>query len=106
MALRVAREVLHTAEYALLAHSMPGIAGSAQISRSGVLPGDPPALVSGWPAGGQQQSGEPQLLSHQRLRTPNSATWPKPASPVEAIASSGAALCERRLVADSVRRAV
>jgi hypothetical protein len=26
-------------EYALLAHSMPGIAGSAQISHSGVLPG-------------------------------------------------------------------
>jgi hypothetical protein len=36
---------------------MPGIAGSAQINDSGVLPGDPPALVRGWSAGGQQQSG-------------------------------------------------
>ena len=27
------------AEYALLAHSMPGIAGSTQINHSGVLPG-------------------------------------------------------------------
>jgi len=36
---------------------MPGIVGSAQINHSGVPPRDPPALVSGWPAGGQQQSG-------------------------------------------------
>jgi hypothetical protein len=36
--------MLEIAEYALLAHSMPGIAGSAQINHSGVLPGGSPAL--------------------------------------------------------------
>ena len=91
------------AEYALLAHSMPGIAGSAQINQSGVLPGDPPALVSGCSAGVSSS-----LASHSYSAISVSALRgvAEAGIAVEAIAFSGAALCERRLVADSVRWAV
>ena len=60
------------AEYALLAHSMPGIAGSAQIIHSGVLPGDPPAFVSGWSAGVSSSlaSHSYSAISVSALRTP------------------------------------
>jgi len=80
---------------------MPGIAGSAQINHSGVLPGDPPALVSGWSAGVSSSlaSHSYSAISVSALRTPRRG---RSGIAVEAIASSGAALCERRLVADSV----
>jgi len=64
--------MLEIAEYALLAHSMPGIAGSAQINHSGVLSGDPPVLVSGWSAGVSSSlaSHSYSAISVSALRTP------------------------------------
>jgi len=51
---------------------MPGIAGRAQINHSGVLPGDPPALVSGWSAGVSSSlaSRSYSAVSVSALRTP------------------------------------
>jgi len=57
---------------------MPGIAGSAQIIHSGVLPGDPPALVCGWPAG---SAAVWLAAATQPSASPHSAAWLKPASP-------------------------
>jgi hypothetical protein len=94
------------AEYALLAHSMPGIAGSAQINHSDVLPGGSASTcerVAGWGSAAVwlATATQPSASPHSELRDMAEA-----GIAVEAIASSGAALCERRLVADWVRWAV